>query len=234
RLEERRRKLEREAAGDLAARLRRHEGEVRRLIAELQRGPDLRTAGQTLERLRALRGELDEAAAEPLPEGPAPQALEAGARVMIPSLRREGTVVEVTTDGRVRVEVGNLRTWLKLADLQEPGAPPPPSAAEKKLRRARERAETSTIPAATGAVPHPGNSLDLRGKRLEEAVEATEAFCDALLLRGEAAAFVLHGHGTGVLKDGIRAWAKRSPYAHRWRPAAEGEGGDAWTVIELG
>jgi DNA mismatch repair protein MutS2 len=233
RLEERRRKLEREAAGDLAARLRRHEGEVRRLIADLQRGPDLKTAGQALERLRTLRGELDEAAAEPAPDGPPPAALRVGERVMVPSLRRAGTVVEVTPDGRVRVEVGSLRTWLKLADLQEAGPEEPESAGQRKRRR-QEQADGAAIEAATGAVPHPGNSLDLRGKRLDEAIEATEAFCDALLLRGEPAAFVLHGHGTGVLKDGIRTWARRSPYARRWRPAAEGEGGDAWTVIELG
>jgi len=227
RLEERRRKLEREAAGELAARLRRHEGEVRRLIAELQRGPDLSNAGRTLERLRGLRGELEQAAAEPAPTGPAPARLGPGDRVLVPSLRREGRVLEVTADGRVHVEVGNLRSWMRVAELLAGREP----AAEAPARRERSKAGDDD---ATGCVAHPGNTLDLRGKRLEEAIEATEAFCDALLLRGEPAAFVLHGHGTGVLKDGIRGWAKRSPYARRWRPAGEGEGGDAWTVIELG
>jgi DNA mismatch repair protein MutS2 len=73
----------------------------------------------------------------------------------------------------------------------------------------------------------------LRGRRLEDAREAVEAFFDACLLRGEPVAYLLHGHGTGALKSGLRAWLPRSRYVRRWRPAAEGEGGDAWTVVEL-
>ena len=50
---------------------------------------------------------------------------------------------------------------------------------------------------------------------------------------GESLIFVLHGHGTGVLKKGIRSWLAKASMIKRWRPAQPHEGGDAFTMIEL-
>ncbi len=238
-LEERRLGLEREVAEDFGGRLRQREEGLKRLIAGLQANPGLEGAGRLLDKVRTVRLEIEQRVAEPEPQGTPASDLMPGDRVTVRSLRRDATVVEARDDGRVQIEVGNLRSWVKLDDLlaAAPGPQPgkPGKGGAKKPRqppRAPRQAKRDDDD-RWGGVARPGNSLDLRGQRYEAAIEATEAFLDALVLRGEPVAWVLTGHGTGVLKEGIRRWARDSRYVLRWRAATEGEGGDAWTVMEL-
>ncbi len=240
RLEERRRRLERDVAQGFGQRLRKKETAVKRMIAALQANPGLRDAGRVLEELREVRDEVEHVHDEPEPEGKTPEDVQPGEAVILRSLRREGRVIAATPDGRVQVEVGSMRSWVKLEDLHECTRKREKPAATPKPRQGRGRRPPRKMPPHAAStepdlrgVPTPGNSLDLRGKRLDEAITATESFLDTLLLRGEPVAFVLHGHGTGVLKKGLRRWAERSRYVESWRPGQEGEGGDAWTVMGL-
>ncbi len=239
RLEERRRSIERRVAQDFGERLRRREDGLKRLIAGLQSNPSLKDAGRLLEKVRTVRQQVEHDVAEPEPRGAPPSSVEPGDRVTVRSLRRDATVVEVKRDGRVQVQVGTLRSWVKLDDLilakATPARPKRPTRDRQEPPRGPRRAARAHRDDGDrwGGVSRPGNSLDLRGERLEEALEKTELFLDALILRGEPVAWVLTGHGTGALKEGLRRWAKTSRYVRRWRPAEEGEGGDAWTVMEL-
>ena len=80
----------------------------------------------------------------------------------------------------------------------------------------------------------PINTLDLRGKDLDSATGALWDFLDRALLRGEEAVIVIHGHGEGTLKAGIRtALRDSSPYDLRFRPGMDQEGGDGVTVVQL-
>jgi dsDNA-specific endonuclease/ATPase MutS2 len=78
------------------------------------------------------------------------------------------------------------------------------------------------------------NTCDLRGMRAEEALDAVERFLDSLTLARLSPAFILHGHGTGALKVAVRAWLPRCRYVRGWRPADADEGGDAYTVVDIG
>ena len=49
----------------------------------------------------------------------------------------------------------------------------------------------------------------------------------------QGAVFLLHGHGTGALKDGLRRWLRSSAYVADWCPADEDQGGDAFTIVQL-
>ena len=51
-----------------------------------------------------------------------------------------------------------------------------------------------------------GNTVDLRGLHVEDAIPQVERFLDQGVLRGWTVAFLLHGHGTGKLKAGLRSW----------------------------
>jgi DNA mismatch repair protein MutS2 len=77
----------------------------------------------------------------------------------------------------------------------------------------------------------PSNTLDLRGERVEEALERVDAFIDRLMSDGEPAGFVLHGHGTGALKSAVRAHLEQSRWIERAEPAGPEDGGDAFTVF---
>ena len=78
------------------------------------------------------------------------------------------------------------------------------------------------------------NTLDLRGQRVDEALDAADAFVDRMLRVSEPVAFVLHGHGTGALKLALRSHLSAAPHVRRAEPAGPDDGGDAFTVVWLG
>jgi DNA mismatch repair protein MutS2 len=81
----------------------------------------------------------------------------------------------------------------------------------------------------------PSNTVDLLGLTVDEATEEVENRASQARMQGNPALFLLHGHGTGRLKNGLRAWLSRQSKAmvKSWRPGAVGEGGDAFTVMYL-
>jgi len=109
--------------------------------------------------------------------------------------------------------------------------------------RHREKASTNTVRSrARSAAPAlspeslvrmPGNTLDLRGQRVEAGLKALERFLDDAVLRDEEGVFVLHGHGTGAMKEAVRRALADSPYVAACAPAAPEQGGDAFTVVVL-
>ncbi len=76
--------------------------------------------------------------------------------------------------------------------------------------------------------------LDLRGMRLEEAVEVLEQKINELVIKNfSGKLIVIHGHGTGILKKGVRHHLKEHPLIEDFRPGKMEEGGDGVTVIEF-
>ena len=64
-------------------------------------------------------------------------------------------------------------------------------------------------------------------------MERLDAFLDESMLEGRDIVFVLHGHGTGAMKDAIRRALASSPYVAESAPAPDDQGGDALTVSRL-
>ena len=77
------------------------------------------------------------------------------------------------------------------------------------------------------------NTCDVRGLRADDAVSMATAFLDRSLNEGRRIAFIIHGHGTGALREAVRRELKESPYVAQFRPGESGEGGDGVTVIWL-
>jgi DNA mismatch repair protein MutS2 len=77
------------------------------------------------------------------------------------------------------------------------------------------------------------NTVDLRGLRAHEAIAMAEQFLDRSLGAGRKVAFLIHGHGTGALRDGVRESLRGSKYVEKSRPGEPGEGGDGVTVVWL-
>jgi DNA mismatch repair protein MutS2 len=127
-------------------------------------------------------------------------------------LRQAATVAESKQDGKLRKKTGSSRSALASSSSSAGGAPA----------------------AAAGPDPRTSDtSLDVRGQRAEEAIELLEAFLDKLLRQGRTTGYVLHGHGGGSLKKGIRQFLGQSRYVQKHNPGGIDDGGDAWTVIEL-
>ena len=109
-----------------------------------------------------------------------------------------------------------------------------PAAAARDGASARERRASRTPPACSWTGHgRCASSLDLRGARVEEALEALARYLDDASLAGLDTVTIIHGLGTGALRDAVRA----RPAAIRWsaavRPGERGEGGDGATIVEL-
>ena len=222
-IEERKRGLEAEVRSGFDQRLRAQEEELKQRIARLQEAPNLRDAGDALTAVREARARN----APPQPAAP-PASVEVGQTVRVRHLGAKAKVVAILDDDKVEVDLKGLRSRVDLTDLDALDArgTPRPIVPPRPLP-----------PPERPALDHPirldQNTCDLRGMRVDEAVDAVVAFVDRLAARGDRFGFVLHGHGTGALKQAIRAWAKQAPYVRTSRPASESEGGDAFTVLEL-
>lgn len=77
------------------------------------------------------------------------------------------------------------------------------------------------------------NSLDLRGYRVEEALDSIELFLDKASLVNLTPVYLIHGHGTGALKSAIQEYLSTSPYVAKYRFGEKAEGGDGVSVIDI-
>jgi DNA mismatch repair protein MutS2 len=129
---------------------------------------------------------------------------------------------------RLRLQVGAIKLILRGEDVE-------PAQARPKQNQPRAHSRKSSI--ATSALPTAvrtaGNTLDLRGERVEEALAKVDSFADRLLRIGEPYGFVLHGHGTGALKSAVREHLKASSVIEQSAPADPDSGGDAFTIFWL-
>jgi DNA mismatch repair protein MutS2 len=150
-----------------------------------------------------------------------------GDSVRVKSTGLLATVLEADAD-KLRLQVGSIKLILRGEDVE-------PAAAPKKSTQAARPSRKSSL--APSPLPSPVrtsmNTLDLRGERVDVALDKVDAFLDRMLNVGETAGFVLHGHGTGALKSAVRAHLRASSYVEQSRVADPDSGGDAFTVFWL-
>ena len=75
--------------------------------------------------------------------------------------------------------------------------------------------------------------IDLRGKMVDEGIYELETYLDRATLNGYTEVYVIHGKGTGALREGILKYLKTSKYVKEFRVAAQNEGGLGCTVVSL-
>jgi DNA mismatch repair protein MutS2 len=135
-----------------------------------------------------------------------------------------GRIVEISgRTGRVTLQTDDARIVVPSDDVEvvdEPIRGPAPRDAEADALRRR---------AAERISPR----LDLRGERVEEALERLSGYLDEALLAGLDEAVIVHGAGTGALRRSIREYLADHPRVRGTRPGRREEGGDGATVALL-
>ena len=149
--------------------------------------------------------------------------------------------------GRATLEVNGLRVDVKLDELQSSaggGGTSAPDARPKSGRRG-DFGEPSDTNYATGAARAKASaastrraravasSLDLRGARVEEALAMLDQYLDDAVHAGAGSVTVIHGHGSGAMRDAVREMLSGHPLVRKWRPGEQGEGGDGATVVSF-
>jgi DNA mismatch repair protein MutS2 len=165
-------------------------------------------------------------ATEPRTTGDKPPDVTIGARVYVPRLRSDAVVVEGPQKNRVLVAVGAMKLWVDLPDLRKAESA---SAESDNVVPLREVMRTEPTPLRSA-----DNTLDLRGLRADDALAMLDSFIDRLYSGPLRVGFVLHGHGSGALRQAVREHLKAAPpYVQTTRPGTPDEGGDAITVFYL-
>ena len=176
----------------------------------------------------AVGGALDPAqfvTPAPPPAAAASVSAKKGMRVFVNRIRAEADVLEVLPDGALRVQAGPLKLVVDPSEIR-----PIQVEAPKKAAAARSGDDPVGLELA---VQTTDNTCDLRGLRTDDALSLAVSFLDRSINDNRRVCFLLHGHGTGALKDAIRKELKQSPYVRYYRAGTNGEGGDGVTVAWL-
>ncbi|MBI5609593.1 MAG: Smr/MutS family protein, partial [Deltaproteobacteria bacterium] len=141
---------------------------------------------------------------------------------------------------RFKVRAGGLELWCTLAELatsKPTDAPPATKHQGKQGAQSSQPADSTAQPRnldeGAALLRQPDATVDVRGMRAEEAVREVDRHLDKMILTGRPGACVVHGHGTGALRDAVRAHLRRHPHVAHSRPGNQGEGGDGATLVWL-
>jgi DNA mismatch repair protein MutS2 len=160
-------------------------------------------------------------------EPPARPALAPGMAVRIPKWKNVGSVVELQSGGKVKVAMGTLQMSLPAQDV-EPMAPSEIAQLPKSHPLAPKKAAAGFAPSA------PDSRLDLRGSRYDEAMSELAAYLDLAYRSGALAEVtIVHGLGTGALREGTRKLLSSLPYVKSFQDGGAGRGGTGATVVEF-
>lgn len=220
RLEEETRRVRAQAAAQAQETVARAQAEADRIIRALRQ---MHAQAVKDHELVALRKAL----ADALPEEPAktgrgrqPASVSPGDVVRVLSLGQKGEVVDVAGDGQALVvQLGALRMKVDATDVEVLQKQPPAAPASPGVRRGLPR----TVPL----------EIDVRGETVDEALPRVDKYLDDAVVAGLKRVAIIHGKGTGALRDGVRRFLNRHPHVASWTPGGPGEGGDGVTVVEL-
>ena len=203
--------------------------EVQSVIEEIKTDKRLEKAREAKERLAAIEQAMRASLARS-GEYRAVSDLRIGDRVEVVNLGAVGILLENPTGKkRVRIRIGEAEVSVAVSDLTG------------LAEAAREEASQVTLGKPTGgarrAVPlqvqETSAVVDVRGQTAEEAQEAVVVCLDRAALAGAHTVRIIHGHGTGRLRQAIRDYLKTSPYVASFRPGERAEGGDGVTVVNV-
>ena len=177
--------------------------EARRLLNEAERG---------------IGGPVQE------PEAPPPtREARAGDTVELVSMGTKASVLSVNKDGTLQLQAGILKISARQSEVRVVEGE---TQSQKEARKIIQRAERTLRTAAP-------REVDLRGLMTDEAVAALESFLDTAMLGKLETVTIIHGKGTGAVRNAVRTYLKRSRYVKAFRPGRYGEGEDGVTVVEL-
>jgi DNA mismatch repair protein MutS2 len=149
-----------------------------------------------------------------------PEMVQLGQTVYVATLDQKGQVLSMPDqDGNVMVQVGIMKVSVKLSDLRQ--------AEEETAGQpiSRRSIEPRILAVST--------ELDLRGQTAEEAVMETDLYLDNAFLAGLKEVTIIHGKGTGVLRNSIHQLLRQHPHVASFRLGKYGEGEAGVTVVQI-
>ncbi len=153
-----------------------------------------------------------------------------GQAVYVASFGADG-VVRGVAGHRIDVEIRGKRMRVRLDDLRRRGPKDEGSSEDKRARSSNQAARPK--PGGVDVTSRAAAELVLIGATVDDAIDRAEKFLDTALLGEERRLRVVHGHGTGRLRDALRTFFRDHPLVAAVAPAPDNEGGNGATIVEL-
>ncbi|MCI6904161.1 MAG: endonuclease MutS2 [Streptococcus alactolyticus] len=175
--------------------------------------------------LKKLAPEVDLSKNKVLKKAKKLRAPRVGDDIIVTAYGQRGTLTNKVKDGKWEAQIGLIKMTLKedeftLVKVQEEAQKP-----KKKQVNVVKKSQKSTGPRAR---------LDLRGKRYEEAMQELDEFIDQALLNNMAQVDIIHGIGTGVIREGVTKYLRRNKHVKSFGYAPQNAGGSGCTIANLG
>lgn len=149
------------------------------------------------------------------------QALAAGDTVLVQSYGQQGTLLQQVDGAHWEVQMGIIRMKIATSDLQKVQ----PEAEQTPKRR------IATVKGGNSSGPSP--TLDLRGERYDEAMRDLDQYIDGALLAGYPQVTIIHGLGTGAIRNGVTDYLKRHRQVKQFGFAPQNAGGSGATIVQF-
>ncbi|KMN44834.1 endonuclease MutS2 [Bacillus paramycoides] len=147
------------------------------------------------------------------------QQLRAGDEVKVLTFGQKGQLLEKVSDTEWNVQIGILKMKVKESNMEYINTP--------------KQTEKKAVATVKGRDYHVSLELDLRGERFENAMVRVEKYLDDAQLASYPRVSIIHGKGTGALRQGVQDYLKKHRGVKSFRYGDMGEGGLGVTVVEL-
>ncbi len=240
-----------DAAGQLEA-LQEEVAQVRRELARARQ--PVEPLREVVEKIEA----LEERVEQPVQQIETPELrqvrqmrrpIRVGDKVRLRNLGAQGMVTALS-DEEAEVQVGVLRVRTRIGDILHASdvQPDAQTAVEgSRLRQAKSEAASesakqtegktaetgTTARGEAGLAASPGFELDLRGRRADDALDALERYLDTAFIAGLPFVRIIHGKGTGRLREVVRQALAQSEHVRSYESGGDKEGGEGVTVAKL-
>ncbi len=230
-LQEREQELKANQERAVAAAILEAKAEIAQVIRQLQQGP------QTAQAAREATDGLDRVSMQRLPVQSAPKPLpgfnpQVGDRIRIPKLAQTAEVLSTVDDnGNLNVKFGIMKMNVALVDIESlTGEKATPPAKKTSVAKSQGSSKvTPTVPVV--AIRTSKNTVDIRGQRVMNAEAEIERAIGKAYESGIM--WVIHGKGTGKLREGVHEFLTYHPQVARYELAGDKDGGGGVTIAYL-
>lgn len=145
-----------------------------------------------------------------------------GDTVKVLSYGQQGVITKKLADHEFEVQIGILKVKVTDRDVEKISTQAAPKKAERAVRSSRGLRSTRA-----------SSELDLRGQRYEEALTNLDRYIDSSLLAGLNTVTIIHGIGTGAIRNGVQQYLKRNRHVKSYSYAPANQGGTGATIVHL-
>ena len=145
-----------------------------------------------------------------------------GDTVKVLSYGQQGVITKKLADHEFEVQIGILKVKVTDRDVEKISTQAVPKKAERAVRSSRGLRSTRA-----------SSELDLRGQRYEEALTNLDRYIDSSLLAGLNTVTIIHGIGTGAIRNGVQQYLKRNRHVKSYSYAPANQGGTGATIVQL-